>query len=323
MSQPSGLTVLGLEEIQRLLVLEDLIDPVAEAFAAFSAGQAGPPAISVINFPNGGDMHIKSARIANRPYCSVKIASTFPSNLGKGLNPLDGMVLLFNAETGHPVLVLHDRAYITNLRTAAAGAVAARELANPIIHTVGVIGTGIQGRLQLEALRLVRPFAKALIWGPDRSRTEDFAARLQTDFPGSEIWVSPDCETLVRQADLLITATPSRTTLVRTQWLHPGQHITAVGGDEHGKFELEGSVLRRADRLFVDSLEANLRFGDVINAIEGGHISSADVTGELGDVLLGRCAGREHEDQITVCKLVGLGVQDLVAAELIWNKLRQ
>ncbi|MFB9994777.1 ornithine cyclodeaminase family protein [Deinococcus oregonensis] len=313
--------VISADVIRTTVGLADLLEPVAEALMAFSRGESGPPAVSLLNLPLG-EVHIKSAFLQGHPLLAVKVATSFPGNAAQGLRPFDGVMLALNAQTGQVVAALHDESYLTDLRTAAAGAVAARALANPVVRTVGVLGTGVQARLQVQAVRLVRDFGTVLVWGRSPEKAEQLVHDLATRMPGVRFTVMPDRRSLVEHSDLVITATSSRAPLVEGAWLRPGQHVTAIGGDDVGKVELDAAVLGRANRLIVDSRELNLRLGDVQAALMGGHLRSEDVHGELGEVLAGDLPGRTHERQITVAKLVGLGGQDLAAVEVTLNRLQ-
>jgi ornithine cyclodeaminase len=170
------------------------------------------------------------------------------------------------------------------------------------------------------ALYRERPFEELRIWARDAAKAMTLRTRLTAKLPGVDIVLEPNLEQAVRKADVLICATLARQPLVQGEWLHEGQHITAVGADDPMKCELSVSALRRA-RVFVDSIETTLVNGDVHRAIQHGDYTRGEVAGEIGDVLVGRKPGRLSSADITIGKFVGIGAQDLVAAETALAKL--
>lgn len=315
------MNIIDAKTLREHVELADLLEPVATAFTAYSSGDAGSAPVSLLTLPAPGEAHIKSGYIRGYQHFVVKVATSFPGNVAKGLSPLNGMMIAFDADTGRPVAVLHDESYLTDLRTAVAGALAARVLAPATLGTVGVLGTGVQARLQVEALRLVRAFQRVLVWGRNVEKAEATARDLRASLPDITVEVHSERQTLVAQSDLIITATASRAPLIEAAWLRPGQHLTAVGGDDGGKYELAPECLALADRLVVDSLELNTKYGDVEFALRRGLTTEETIYGELGQVLAGDVPGRQSDDDITIAKLVGLGVQDLAAVTVALEKL--
>ncbi|GAB2866150.1 ectoine utilization protein EutC [Actinocorallia aurea] len=302
-------------EIRAAVRLADLLEPVAEAFAAFSTTEGARAPISVLPLERGGDAHIKAAHLPGNGHFVVKVATWFPGNRELGLPEGGGFVALLDARTGAVAAVLEDEHHLSDLRTAAAGAVAARALSRPDSARATVLGTGRQARLQTAALTLVRDIEHVTVWG----RTPEGAARLvgqlRADLPDVRIEAVSDARAAVRDADVIVTATAGSAPVLRGDWLRPGQHVTAIGADDDIKREFDGAVLSRADRVFVDSRDLNLRYGDVAAALAEGSITPERVTGELGEVLAGRLPGRTSPEAITVAKLIGIGPQDLAAAE--------
>ncbi len=193
-------------------------------------------------------------------------------------------------------------------------------LAPAVVNTVAVLGAGVQAYWQPLALYRERPFARLSIWARSMPKAEALRRRLSDALPSVEIDCATDIETAVRSADVLITATQAREPLVQGQWLREGTHVTAVGADDATKCELDATALRRA-KVFVDTRETAEANGDVHRAIRDGRYSIDDISGELGEVISGRVAGRTADDDVTVAKLVGIGAQDLVAAEVVLAKL--
>jgi len=296
--------ILRADDVREVLPMTLCIEAVQAAFVAYSAGEAELPSVIHLDVPEAkGEVHVKAGHIHGAPAYAVKVASGF-----YGLDPAatDGLVLVFDATTGAPIAILLDGGLITDTRTGAAGGVAARWLAPETVDVVAVIGTGIQARRQVEALRCVRPeLGEIRVWGRDMDR----AMRAAHDIGAM---VSDSVQEAVTGASVVITATASREPLVRSAWVAPGAHITAVGSDGVGKQELDPELLRRADVVAVDSLDQCRRLGELQHAL-----GEADRVVELGRICAGEAAGRTSRGQLTICDLTGVGVQDVAAANAV------
>jgi ornithine cyclodeaminase len=315
-----GREVLILREadVRATLDMPSLIDAVERAFVAYSTGRAELPGVIHLDVPeSGGEVHVKAGHLHGEPIYAVKVSSGFAPP--DGPPAADGLVMAFDARNGAPVAFLLDNGFITDARTGAAGGVAARQLAPSNVEVVAVIGTGAQARYQLDALACVRGFGEVRVWGrdPDHARgcVNDLTGR--SGLPERCTYaVAPSVERAVEGADMVITCTASREPLVRAEWLSPGAHVTALGSDGPDKQELDMEVLGRADVLVVDGRAQCARIGELHHALEAGAIASADDAAELGEVAAGAKPGRTSDDQLTVCDLTGLGVQDVAAAAL-------
>jgi ornithine cyclodeaminase len=331
-SAPSrdGVVVLSESEIRGLVSLDaEALAAIEDAFTRLAAGRADvPPIVGLFVPEHRGEVDVKGAYLHGLPSLAIKIASGFFDNGRWGLPSGSGLMVVLSARTGYPQAVLLDNGYLTDVRTALAGAAAARALAPATVRTVGIVGAGVQGRFQAKALRLVRSFERLLVYDQAPAAVEAYVR----DMPG---WLgnapgSPgvhvdaaDPETLVRASDVVITCTPSRTPIVRAAWLHPGLHITAMGADVPEKQELESAVLGRADRLVCDLKVQCFARGEFHHALEEGVIDrAADVT-ELGELTSGARAGRRRPDEITVCALTGVGVQDTAIALLAYERAQR
>ncbi|MFS0696938.1 ornithine cyclodeaminase family protein [Streptomyces nitrosporeus] len=303
------------DRIRAAVGLADLIEPTAEAFRAFSTTDGAQAPVMVLPLADGGDSHIKAAHLPGGSHFLVKIANWFPGNRRRGLPEGGGFVALFDARSGAVTALLEDEHHLSDLRTAAAGAVCARALARPDSARATVLGTGRQAGLQAHALTLVRPVRQISVWGRDHGRAAALAARLDRDLPHTEVVATTDPEQAVQRSDIVVTATASPDPVLFGSWLRPGQHITALGADAPAKRELDGAALRRATRVFADSRELALRYGDIHSAVARGEVGEDRIDGEIGEVLAGRVPGRTAPDDITVAKLIGIGPQDLAAAE--------
>jgi ectoine utilization protein EutC len=312
------LTILTEAELRRAVSLDlEVVDAIAEAFSALATGQVVMPPILHMALPEAnGEVDVKTASVPGLPSFAIKVSPGFFDNPKQGLPSLSGMMMLLSATTGRLEALHLDNGYLTDLRTAAAGAVAARHLARADARIAGVLGAGRQAQVQIEALNLVRPIERVLVWGRDPAKAEaaadQMAARLALD-----VLPVASAERLVLEADVVVTATPARTPLVVADWLHPGLHITAIGSDAADKNELHPDVLRRAGLLVCDSLAQCARLGELHHALAGG--AELPVT-ELGEITSGRRPGRRSGDQITVCDLTGTGVQDTAIALLAYRK---
>jgi len=307
-------------EIKGLIDWKEAVEAVEGSLAAFSAGKVISPEVVNLDLPQfQGEVHIKSAYIPGEDFYAIKVASGFYQNPAMGLPVGNGLMLVFEAKTGRPHGILFDNGYLTEMRTGAAGGVAAKHLARTKISIAGLIGAGSQARFQLRALMEVRQPAEIRVWSRDPAHARSFIEDMKPACPSEFIAVGTPAEA-VGGADLVITATPSRAPLVKASWLKRGVHITAVGSDGPEKQELEPGVLAVADLIYCDSIKQCLRLGEVHHAIEKKAISRAKVSGELGEIILGKKPGRFGEAQITVADLTGLGVEDAAAAAVVYRK---
>ncbi len=228
------------------------------------------------------------------------------------------MMLLFDRRTGAPACLLLDEGRLTDVRTAVAGAIAARHLAPAGVERVGILGTGVQARLQLRHLAPVVPCRRVLVWGRGREQLEGYVARLAGS--GFEIETTRDPDELLASCALVVTATPATEPLLSAAALRPGTHITAVGSDTPAKQELEAEILARADVVVADSRAQCRERGEIHRALAAGVLAMERVV-ELGEVIAGRAAGRTAASQITVADLTGVAVQDLEIAEAVFGAL--
>jgi ornithine cyclodeaminase/alanine dehydrogenase-like protein (mu-crystallin family) len=289
------------------------VDAMREAFVADGEGRAHVPAVINLEIPSAsGEFHVKTAFIEGVPHVAVKIASGFYDNPARGLPSGSGLMAVFDAATGLPAALLLDNGFLTDIRTGAAGAVAADVLAPERITTVGIIGSGLQARYQIDCLRIVRDFSRIVAWSPTREHLDRYVREMRDR--GYDATAMASVEAVCRAADLVVTATPSRTPLVRGDWLRAGQHVTAVGSDSPGKQELDAECLDRADLVVVDRFAQCAAFGELRHALDAALLTRNDVHAELGQIAAGRKPGRTHRDQITIADLTGVGFQDTAIA---------
>jgi alanine dehydrogenase len=301
--------------------LPETIQAVEKCLADFSSGKAVVPGVVNLDIEDyQGEVHVKSAHIKGERHYVIKIASGFYQNSLRGLPVGNGLVLLFEAETGLLECVLFDNGFITEMRTAAAGAVAAKYLAKRTLHKVGLVGSGSQARFQVKALLEVRRPEEVWVWSRSSDHVRAYIAEMSQIFPFVKFIPAKNCQEAVRESDLIITATPSRSPVVKASWLKEGVHITAMGSDGPDKQELEVDVLARADLIFCDSTSQCAKLGEIHHGLKRKVISEKRITGEIGDIILGRKAGREKDSQITIADLTGIGAQDAATASLVYEK---
>jgi ornithine cyclodeaminase len=228
-------------------------------------------------------------------------------------------MLVFDQKTGVLQAILLDEGYLTNLRTAAAGAIAAKYLAPREVTMAGILGAGVQGRMQLDWLRRVRRFDEAIVWGVGDD--ELAAYRRDMERPGLEIRTTRRAEDVPAAANLIVTCTPSTRPLLQAEWIRPGTHITAVGSDTAEKQELDAAILARADRVVVDSLSQSELRGEVFRAVSAGAIGRERLI-ELGRVIENPALRRASDGEITVADLTGVAVQDIVISQAVFNAMK-
>lgn len=308
--------ILNEKEIRGIVSLDSsVIAAIETAFSELDNGNALVPPIMMIPVPEKtGEVDIKSAYIKGYNQLAVKVASGFFENPGLGLPSQSGQMLVISAETGFLQGVLLDNGYLTQVRTGAAGAVAAKYLAPQQVETVGVIGSGVQARFQMEALMQVRPFSSIRMFSLDSDGDKDRYVRDMRQMLKVEVVKSPSVEAVVKESSIVVTTTPARRGFVKSQWLHPGLHITAMGSDTEEKQELEADVLAGADLVACDLKSQSFRLGELRSALEQNLMTEDSAVVELGAIINGKARGRSDDRQITVCDLTGVGVQDTMIA---------
>jgi ornithine cyclodeaminase len=312
--------VVPLAEIKKALAAIDPIPLIEEGFAAYSRGEVVVPPVGELVFADPpGDVHIKYGYIKGDDFYVIKIASGFTNNPKLGLPSGDGLMLVFSQKTGVLEAILLDEGYLTNLRTAVAGAVVAKYLAPSRVTAVGVVGAGVQGRMQLDWLRRVRKFDEAVVWGIDEEELGVY--RRDMESPGLKIRTTLRAEEVAAAANLIVTCTPATSPVLKAEWIRPGTHITAVGSDTAAKQELEAAILARADRVVVDSLSQSELRGEVFKAVSAGAIER-DRLVELGRVIADEKLRRASDDETTVADLTGVAVQDIQISKAVWLAIR-
>ena len=263
-----------------------------------------------------GEVHIKYGFIKNDDYYVIKVASGFYQNPGQGLPSGNGLMLLFSQNTGEMAAILLDEGYLTNIRTAVAGAIAARYMAPARVSKIGIAGAGAQGRLQLRYLKNVVNCKDVLVWGLNREEVDTY--KLEMEKEGFSIETTLDASEILRNCNLVVTATPSKRPILNVRDLKKGTHITAIGSDTPEKQELDSQILRNADVVVADSIEQCMTRGEIARAISAGDLNKERVT-ELGNIISGSAKGRTSDQQITVADLTGVAIQDISIASAVFR----
>lgn len=292
------MTVLSLAEIQRALDYREIVALMREAIAAYRARECEMPMPMHLDIvPENGEVHIKSSYRRGGKYFALKVASTFPRNIARGISTGSGMMLVCSAETGRPLALLADEGHLTDVRTAAVAAMAAQDLGRTDT-TLGILGTGVQARLQARMHAEVLPLERVVLWGRTPERAESCRAEIAAALPRVRVSVAATPANVAREARLIVTATSARAPLLFAADLEAGTHISAVGSDSPGKQELDPEILLHARSLWLDSPDQCARLG------EFQHIQGRE-----------RACDRDY----SVADFTGLGVEDLFIAEYVYE----
>ena len=297
----------------------EVVDCVAGAFRALAGGRVVmPPILSMAIAEHNGEVDVKTAYVPGLEGFAIKVSPGFFDNPKLGLPSTSGLMMVFSTRTGQLQALLLDNGYLTDLRTAAAGAVAARALARADATSACILGAGLQARMQLRALALVRPLARAVVWARDAAKAQAMAEEMSAQL-GFSVTAMCDPQAAVSEADIIVTTTPATVPVLQAGWLRPGQHITAMGSDQHGKNEIDPQVFARA-RYVPDRLSQTRALGELRVALAAGIVADGTEFPELGAVLAGHAPGRESADEITLADLTGTGVQDTAIATLALHR---
>ena len=316
---PQRFRLLTEHHVATLLPPGDLIAAMETALARYSAGEVQQPVRTVLAVgPQKAYFGVMPAYVTEPPQLGAKLVTVFGDNLARGLPSHLATILLFDPGTGALMAVMDGR-YITEARTAAVSAVSAKALAGADASRLAILGTGVQARSHLEALVEVRALSEVRVWSPQGGSR----ARFVSDMAGRVAVPVRSCdsaEEAVRDADIVVLVTSSPVPVVDDAWVAPGAHVISVGACRPDQREMAPGLVARG-RLIVDSRAAALvESGDVVQGIAEGRFAASHVAGELGEVLLGRVAGRRSRDEVTIFKSLGMAVEDVAAADLVYRR---
>lgn len=307
------------EHVRSVLSMADLVPCMESALARFSAGDVQQPVRTVLEVGAARSYYgLMPAYVEQPPTMGAKVVTIVNGNLERGLPSHLAMIFLLDPDTGG-LQALMDGRYITEARTAAVSAVSARHLARADASTLAILGTGVQARSHLEAFTEVRQLHDVRVWSPRRASRERFVDDMQPH-AGVPLHAAASAEEAVRGADLVVLATSSPTPVIEMSWIGPGSHIVSVGACRPDQREMDPALVAHA-RLVVDSRAGALaESGDVVLGIAERRFGPEHLAGELGEIVLGRVPGRQDEREITIFKSLGMAVEDLAAADLVYRR---
>ncbi len=310
-----------LNEIKSVLKELQPIQEIEEGFVAYSKGRAVVPPVGELIFKDPpGDVHIKYGYLTGDDYYVIKIASGFYESPESSRYKSDGLMLIFKQGTGELVCALLDECYLTHVRTAAAGAVVAKYLAPQEIRCIGILGAGMQGRMQLEYLKSITECRDVRVWGLNQKELDEYKQDMEKE--GFRIRTTLNVDDVTANCNLIVTATPATSPLLSSDQIQKGIHITAMGSDTPEKNELDPKILQKADIVVADSISQCLLRGEIHHAIKAGVLKQGDIV-ELGNVIIVKELQRTSEDQITVADLTGVAVQDIQITKAVYKALTE
>ncbi len=310
--------IINLDSIKSALPNIDLLSEIESGFVAYSSGLVVVPPVGELSFQSPpGDVHIKYGYVKNDDVYVVKIASGFYKNKSEGTSVGNGMMLVFSQKTGEPLAILQDKCYLTDVRTAVAGAITAKYLSPKNVDCIGIVGTGTQAKMQLKYLKEVINCNKALVWG--RSSDSLLGYKESTNHYDYQIETTENIDRIVNQCQLIVTCTPSEKVLINE--VNPGTHVTAIGSDTTVKRELSSDVLIKADTVVTDSRSQSKKRGEIYQALKDGFLLNSVL--ELGEIVKGLVKGRTDEEQITVADLTGVAIQDIQISKAVLRSLQE
>jgi ornithine cyclodeaminase len=319
----SEIVILTEANLRKIVALDTAaVECVEGAFHALATKAVAMPPILRLDIPESrGEVDVKTAYIPGLDGFAIKVSPGFFDNPKYGLPSTNGMMMLLSTKTGLIQALLLDNGFLTDVRTAAAGAVAAKHLARKDASVVAILGAGTQARLQLQALTLVRPVHEARIWARDFEKAKVTARELESSL-GFPVTACKDVQSAISGSQIIVTTTPADQPILQAEWLEAGQHVTAMGSDAEHKNEVAAAVIAKADLYVADSLQQTRRLGELHHAIEAGAVASDSVFPELGQIIAGIKHGRTSDTQITICDLTGTGIQDTAIATLAFGRSR-
>ena len=314
--------VLSEKEVRRLIDIDELIEALEQAHVQFSTGKAVMPVRQVVPLLQiNGRITSMPAYLSASAALGMKVVTFFQDNPKKNLPAILATIQLYSVETGKLAAIM-DGTYITAIRTACASVMATKILANPKTPVLGILGAGVQARAHIRALGKVRQIECVKVYSPSEKNAQRLKEEMESE---TRIKIEPvkTAEVAVREADLLVTATTAKEPILKSDWLKPGAHINAVGSHRPDLREIDAATMKRS-KIFVDSRDAIMaECGDVLLAIKDGAIQESDASVEIGEVLAGKKPGRTSAAEITLYKSVGIAIQDVATARLVFQKARQ
>jgi alanine dehydrogenase len=315
-------------DVRTLVAMDDLIETMEAALAEYSAGQVAQPLRTVLQVARSTSVEqqpmavfgVMPAAMPSRPALGTKLVTVFAANTERGLPTHLATIVLLDPETG-ALQALMDGRYITEARTAAASAVSVKHLATKDAGVLALIGSGVQARSHLEAIERVRRLRDVRVWSRTAANRDAFVREMGPR-TGAAIRAAATVEDAVDGADIIVLVTAAREPVIRSEWVADGAHICAVGACRPDQREMDAALVARG-LLYVDSREGALaEAGDIVLAMKDGAIAAAHIAGELGELVAGRCRSRTAASQVTIFKSLGMAVEDVAAAHLVYERAR-
>ncbi len=309
--------ILAKSQIKNLIGMPEALEAVEKAFTFYGKNLVQMPAKIYLHLDKySGDFRAMPAYIEGMEACGLKWVNVHPKNERFGLPAVMALILLSDPRTGLPLAIM-DGTFITNLRTGAAGGIAAKYLARKDSSVVALVGCGAQARTQLMALKYLFKIKLVYVWGNKIEYAKQFLR--DTRHYGLKMQIKEKISECVKDADIVVTTTPARSPIVKSAWIKEGTHINAIGADARGKEELEPSLLKRA-RIIVDDWNQASHSGEINVPLAKGIIKKKDIYATLGEILVGQKKARANARQITIFDSTGLAIQDLAVANLVYKK---
>jgi len=302
--------------IKKLVDIKQSIQYIEKAFRQYAQGKSQMPAKIYLDLKKySGDFRAMPAYLQGFDSCILKWVNVHPNNKTKGLPTVMGTIILSDPKTGYPLAIM-DGTYATSLRTAAAGAVAAKYCANKDSQRIGLVGCGVQARTQLIALRSLFKISEVKVWGVKPSHSKKFVSQMKTK--NEKMTAYRTVKECASDCDIIVTTTPSRRPLVKFKWLKPGVHINAIGADAPGKQELDPDILKNA-KVIIDHWGQASHSGEINVPLRKKLISKGDIYADIGEIVTGKKKGRVKKNELTVFDSTGLAIQDVAIATLIYR----
>ncbi len=306
------------EELNKLIRFDDIFTRTKKAYQLFSKGETITPPFTVFTIPESkGSVHFKCGYVPGEKYFAMKYSGAFYGNEKLGIDNFLGLFIIFNALTGEVEAIIDDKGYLTDYRTGVAGTIATTTLARVNSKNVGVIGTGVQARMQLMCLLKVMKIEKVYVWGRNKNKQEEYINEMKNMYQKIEFVSCDNPEQVCRNVDILYTVTYSEKPIIKAEWIKSGTHITAVGACEPSMQELDSKLLTIANIVCADSIDACVANGEIHHGIKNGNIDKESVY-ELGDIIEQNKVRNDYD--ITICDLVGIGFQDAVIASSVMGE---
>ncbi|MEW6222034.1 MAG: alanine dehydrogenase [Candidatus Hadarchaeota archaeon] len=314
--------LLSKRDVEKLISMRETIKAVEEAFRAKGLDRVQMPPKSYVYFKEyNGDFRVMPAYLEETGAAGVKIVNAHPNNPKKyGLPTVMATMFLLDPRTGIPLAIM-DGTLITNMRTGAGGAVAAKHLARKDSRVLAMVGAGVQARTQLLALDEVLEIGEVRVNDSSLEKSKQFSAEMGREL-GVVVKAFKNTKDAVVGADVVVTTTPVRVPILKDSWISEGMHINAIGADAPGKQELEPEILLRA-KVVVDDIEQAIHGGEVNVPLSKGDISRGNIYSDLGAVVTGKKAGRTSDEEITVFDSTGLAVQDIATDWVVYKKAKK